>query len=166
MLLAIDVQYTQSTAFVAGVVFNQWSSATIESEHVSVVENVEDYVPGSFYKRELPCILTLLQEHQLHPNTIIIDGYVYLNGTDKPGLGKHLYDALQQQVEIIGVAKKPFAGIPASFALLRGSSEKPLYITASGSSAKAKQCISKMTGENRIPTILKRADQLCRAAAK
>ena len=45
--------------------------------------------PGQFYKRELPCILELLKQVNPLPNYIVIDGYVYLGGDEKPGLGKH-----------------------------------------------------------------------------
>ena len=37
--------------------------------------NVADYVPGQFYKRELPGILSRLTAP---PQVIVVDGYVYL----------------------------------------------------------------------------------------
>jgi len=127
VLLAIDVQYTENTAFVAGICFEDWRSSQPCGEYVSVVCEVAEYQPGFFYRRELPCILKLIEEHDLRPTTIVIDGYVFLDGTEKPGLGKHLHEALNQSVTVIGVAKKAFSGIPEAHALLRGKSQKPLY---------------------------------------
>jgi len=44
--------------------------------HTTVVEKVEGYKSGEFYKRELPCIKALLEEHNLTPDCIIVDGFV------------------------------------------------------------------------------------------
>ena len=107
MILAVDVDYRGTTASVAGIAFQHWQDSEPTSIYQSQVDNIADYVPGSFYKRELPCILTLLREHDLKPDVIMIDGYVYLDGKHQPGLGKHLYDALDGRTIIIGVAKKP-----------------------------------------------------------
>ena len=99
-----------------------------------------------------------------HPaDCIVIDGYVYLGKEKKAGLGKHLSDMLEGKIPIIGVAKNAFADTPEYTELLRGKSRKPLFITAEGMDTEiAKQCIGNMHGRNRIPTLLKRADQLCR----
>ncbi len=166
MILAIDVQYSSDTAFVAGVTFSKWEAESPDKEYVSVLHHIEAYEPGSFYKRELPCILKLIEEHDLQPATIIVDGYVFLDGNQKPGLGKHLYDSLNAQVEVIGVAKKAFAGIDQEHELNRGESRKPLYVTTSGELDAAKEKISVMFGQNRIPVLLKRADQLCRSTQR
>jgi len=164
--LAIDVQYVDTTAYVAGVAFNKWHAKSATAEYSSTVENIAEYEPGSFYKRELPCILSLLKEHKLAPKTIVIDGYVYLDGKQAPGLGKKLFDALGAKTEIIGVAKKPFVNIGDDFALVRGESKKPLYVTSTGNVVAAISSIKGMHGANRIPVLLKRADQLCREIAK
>lgn len=166
MKLAVDVQYTDKKAFVAGVLFDEWNAEAPESEYCSIVHNIEEYEPGSFYKRELPCILSLLNEHELSPNLIIVDGYVYLDRKTKPGLGKKLFESLNQKIEIVGVAKKGFVGISSEFEILRGESEKPLYITTTGNLEEAKNNVRNMVGKYRIPLLLKRADQICREAAK
>ncbi|OZG71192.1 endonuclease V [Hahella sp. CCB-MM4] len=166
MILAVDVQYSNDTAFVAGVMFSDWRAESPGKEYVSVLHQIEDYEPGKFYKRELPCILKLLEEHDLHPATIVVDGYVFLDGYQRPGLGKYLFDSLNGQVEVIGVAKKAFAGIGQEHEIYRGESSKPLYVTTSGELNAAKEKISLMFGQNRIPVLLKRVDQLCRAAAQ
>jgi deoxyribonuclease V len=97
---------------------------------------------------------------------MIIDGYVFLDGQSTAGLGKYLYDSLGGKVPIIGVAKKAFNNISADYALLRGKSQKPLYITAVDIPiAEAKAKIASMQGVHRIPTLLRQVDQLCRGIA-
>jgi len=160
MMLAVDAHYQAARAQVAGVAFERWSSAIPQAVYLSRVTGAHTYVPGQFYRRELPGILTLLQEHALSPGTIVIDGYVYLDGLSTPGLGKHLFDALHGRTRIIGVAKSPLSGIDSCHALLRGGSRRPLYVTAAGLAlAQAKACIAAMHGGHRMPTLLKMADQ-------
>lgn len=164
MILAVDVQYNDNSAFVAGVLFDEWGSKAPISEYISLVHGIEKYVPGNFYKRELPCILRLLDEHGLVPSCIVVDGYVYLDGKQKPGLGKRLFDALEKKIEVVGVAKKRFKDINSDYEIHRGKSEKPLYITSTSDIEIAKYRILNMFGRHRIPFLLKRADQLCREA--
>lgn len=166
VILAVDVQYSENQAFVAGICFGDWSSTDAEAEYTTTVEAVADYEPGRFFRREMPCILALLEEHRLRPATLVIDGHVYLDGREKPGLGKHLFDTLNGQVAVVGVAKKAFMGMSSEYKLLRGESLKPLYITTTGDLNQAKQGVSNMAGKHRIPMLLKRADQLCRELAK
>ena len=121
------------------------------------------YEPGQFYKRELPCILKLVEENKLRVDCIVIDGYVFLDGCGKAGLGKHLYDALSGKVPVIGVAKNRFKDIGSEYEVRRGSSNRPLYITAAGIELDtAKELIRTMHGNYRVPTLLKRADQVAR----
>ena len=163
MILAVDVDYRNSDALIAGVGFKQWSDEKASAIFKSKVGDIKDYEPGNFYRRELPCILKLIQEHKLTPEIIIIDGFVWLDGESKPGLGAHLYNALGCKVPIIGVAKKSFVGISSKFELFRGKSEKPLYITSSGIELEeAMSNIKTMSGENRVPKLLKKVDRLCR----
>lgn len=163
MILAVDVDYGDSSAKVAGVTFSNWDDQEPEKIYLTQIVGIAKYIPGSFYKRELPCILSLLSEHSLTPDVIVIDGYVYLNGIDKPGLGKHLYNALGGDIAIIGVAKRAFKDIDNKFALYRGESKNPLYVTAVGIDIhKARKAIVQMHGKYRNPTLLKKVDQICR----
>jgi hypothetical protein len=57
---------------------------------------------------------------------------VYLDGVGKAGSGKHLYDALKGRVNVIGVAKRPFKNISHFFAVYRGGSDTPVYVTSDG----------------------------------
>ena len=95
----------------------------------------------------------------------MIDGYVYLGKERTPGLGRYLYEALDKQVAVIGVAKNAFKNTPASTKLRRGKSQRPLYVTAAGiDEVDAKGYIQDMHGRDRIPTVLKRVDRLSREA--
>lgn len=163
MILAVDVDYRNSEALTVGICFDDWRDKAATHLYRSVIPKVEDYEPGSFYRRELPCILRLLSEHHLSPDTIVIDGFVYLGDESRPGLGMRLYNALNREVPVIGVAKNPFKGTTPDTELLRGNSSKPLYITAAGMDiTTAKACILSMHGKHRMPTLLKEADRECR----
>ncbi len=163
MILAVDVDYRERAAQVGGVVFHQWEDPSANATYVSQVTGAAGYEPGNFYKREMPCILSLLEEHSLKPQVIVIDGFVFLDGVCRPGLGKHLYDALLGQIAIVGVAKRPFRDIDEKFAVYRGESQNPLYVTAVGMDLlQAKDAVTKMHGKYRIPDLLKKADQVCR----
>ncbi|MGL5081712.1 MAG: endonuclease V [Microcoleaceae cyanobacterium] len=163
MIFATDVYYRDNKAVAAGVLFNDWEDHEPVSELIVQIDNVTEYEPGQFYKRELPCILELLKQLKCLPTYIIVDGYVYLDDAKKPGLGKRLYDALQAKSVVIGVAKSRFKDISDKSEIFRGASQKPLYVTAVGiNESEAKDLISRMYGEHRIPAMLKLADSLSR----
>lgn len=166
MILAIDVHYTEQGSATAGVAFEAWDAPAATATYVSTQSTVVEYTPGKFYERELPCIEHLLREHALAPQLIVVDGYVFLDGVARPGLGKYLFDALGGKVPVVGIAKTSFAGIGPAFEVIRGASAKPLYVTCVGADLDAvKEQVRQMHGSHRIPTLLKAADQLCRAAA-
>lgn len=159
MILAVDVRYESRCAVVAGVLFSSWRDQAPERELLTTIPVPAEYQPGEFYKRELPCILKLIEENDLRPECIVVDGFVYLDGARRPGLGKHLYDALHGKAAVIGVAKTAFLGIGPEYEVFRGGSRKPLYVTAVGMELDyAKELIRSMHGEHRIPTLLKRVD--------
>ena len=163
MILAVDVNYRGDEAVAAGVVFEKWSDKKSIREIVVSIPEMKEYIPGRFYQRELPCIQALLKEIDTEIKCIIVDGYVYLGSDGAPGLGAHLFNALEGRVTVIGVAKKRFKDTPKSVELFRGKSKRPLYVTTQGiDMAVAKRYIAKMHGKNRIPTLLKRVDQLCK----
>ncbi len=163
MILAIDVQYENDQAIVAGVMFSNWNDSEPQKIIISEVNEIAPYIPGQFYKRELPCIKALLDEHQIKPNIIIVDGFVFLDTNSKKGLGCHLYDLLKKSVKIIGVAKNPFKNIPEEFKLYRGNSSKPLFVTSIGYTLEdSKEYIKSMAGDFRIPKLLKLVDSVCR----
>ncbi len=164
MNLAIDVDYKSSGAHIAGVAFSSWYDSKPSAIYTSRLTDVADYEPGNFFKRELPCILRLLQEHNLTPDSIIIDGFVYLDGHKKPGLGKYLHESLNGETTVIGVAKRHFVSVPSQCRIYRGHSGKPLYVTAAGIALDtAKEHILSMHGDYRMPDLLKKVDMICRS---
>jgi deoxyribonuclease V len=161
MIFAVDVDYREREAVAAGVLFQNWEDSEPVDELIASISTVAEYEPGQFYKRELPGVLKLVQRLKQLPEYIVIDGYVYLDRNKKPGLGKHLYDALQARSIIIGVAKSRFKDTPAEAEVFRGGSKRALYVTAVGiSETDAKSFIMRMHGEHRFPALLKRVDQL------
>ena len=164
MIASVDVAYHGREASAACVLFRHWSDAHGEREIVARIGTVEEYRPGQFYRRELPCLLAVLAMVREPLEAVIVDGYVWLGGTNKPGLGAHLYEALGGTTAVIGVAKSRFAGAPGAAPILRGTSSRPLYVTTAGMDALvAARHIQSMHGAHRIPTLLKRADQVSRA---
>jgi deoxyribonuclease V len=167
MIAAVDVWYSGTGATAGGVLFTHWTSEQPARELREFIERVKPYEPGSFYKRELPCLLKLLEPVKDRVEAVIVDGYVWLGPENRPGLGAHLYEALGKKVTVIGVAKSMFRGATNAKAVLRGRSRRPLYVTAAGKdSVIAAKNIQGMHGPHRIPTLLKRVDQLCRSAEK
>lgn len=164
MIVAADVHYRDDeTATAAAVLFSDWGDAMPARELTQEIDAIEPYVPGQFYRRELPCLLALLDMIKVDINTIVVDGYVTLGADGKPGLGQILFERLDQVTPVIGVAKKRFLGTPSECELLRGESQTPLYIAAAGIGLEeAKAAIAVMHGPYRMPTLLKRVDQLCR----
>jgi deoxyribonuclease V len=160
VIVAVDVDYREAEVVAAGIGFATW---TDDHPAVEVIVTSDaapaPYQPGRFYLRELPHVrgvLSLLEPIDL----LVVDGYVWL-GADK-GLGAHLFDALDGKVPVIGVAKTQFASATAT-EVVRGASTRPLYVTAAGiEEATAAAHVLAMHGEHRIPTLLRRVDQLAR----
>ena len=168
MIIALDVHYKDDgTAQVAAVAFPHWDSTVSAIERTISIAKVEPYVPGEFYRRELPCLLEILSRFNWllngKPNTIIVDGYAWLNEShEHEGLGAKLFFALNNEFPVIGVAKTAFAGAPSVEVVRNG--RKPLYVTAAGMHPiRAAKHIEEMSGKFRLPTLIKRADTLSRA---
>lgn len=164
MILAFDTWYgTAGKAKTVCLAFERWEDAQPLAIHTAFMENVADYTPGEFYKRELPCILDLFEKLPYEEiEAIVVDGFVFLDDDGKPGLGARLYKALEEKIPVIGVAKTNFASIDQlKKPVLRGESQKPLYVTAIGIDAgTAAQHVQRMAGDYRFPDLLKQLDRL------
>lgn len=166
MIYAFDTYYYDDYAHTICLAFENWNSekeSDIFSEKTAVVS---DYESGAFYKRELPCILSLLNKISLQTgDLIIVDGYVTLDENGKHGLGGYLYEALDQKFPVIGIAKNGFnSNNPERRIIYRGESKTPLFLTAKGIDIDAIQPeVEQMHGNFRIPTLLKKLDQLTRS---
>jgi len=165
MILALDTYYSEYEAKTVGVLF-AWDDEQPKKILTDVTTNFEEYKSGQFYKRELPCILNLLNNNSIlqQVDIIIVDGYVYTNNDYTLGLGGFLYNALGRKTPVIGVAKRRFFDTDKiAFPILRGNSKNPLYISSIGVDIQfACMHVQNMKGKFRIPQILKLLDQKTR----
>ena len=161
MKLAVDAYYTGNKAKVVGVLFENFSDKKPLEIISKIVDGVAPYESGSFYKRELSSIVSLLQDiDMLDISLIVIDGFVYLDEEGRCGLGGHLYERLERKVQVVGVAKSLFKG---SYKLVRkicrGESKRPLFVSAVGTDLdEAARLVEGMSGEFRMPSLLKILD--------
>lgn len=163
MIAIFDTYYTGECAITASVCISKWQSVAPESTFVHKLDSVENYEPGQFFRRELPCITGTIEEYALTPSIIVVDGYVHL-GNERSGLGYHLYNYLDGKIPVVGVAKNEFKGNNKAIKVLRGKSSKPLFVTAEGMpAAEAAAQIKEMHGDHRIPSMLKLVDSLSRS---
>ena len=163
MIGAFDVHYLKDgRASAAAVLFPDYASPEPAEVYTQMVSQVEDYVPGAFYKRELPCILMLIKNIREVLDEMLVDGYVMLG--KRPGLGQYLYESFAGKIPVIGVAKSRFEGASAA-EVYRGRSKNPLYVTSVGMELReASERIRSMQGPYRVPTLLKQVDLLARGA--
>lgn len=150
-------------AIAAGILHPDWTTDAIERVIIRHIDGVAPYEPGAFYKRELPCLMRILEDVDAPLEAVVVDGYVTLGPGRSPGLGGRLYDSIGHSAPVIGVAKSEFAGTPHNCRVFRGRSRQPLYVTSAGIPLiDAKECVAGMHGQHRIPTLLKMVDRLCR----
>ncbi len=161
MILAFDTYYTGTNAKTVCLAFQKWTDDKPFHVFEETMEGIADYEPGAFYKRELPCILSLLSVISISDiEVIIVDGYVILDDDGKTGLGGLLFDKLERRIPVIGVAKSGFHNNKKNvLELFRGKSKKPLYITAKGMGLTlAYNRIKSMHGNYRMPSLLRILD--------
>jgi deoxyribonuclease V len=159
----MDVQYDDATgtALAALVLFNDWVDSTPAHEITAHIDSVEPYVPGSFYKRELPCLHAVLKKvwDVAWYDVLVVDGHTWLQ-TGRPGLGHYLHESTGMPV--VGIAKRHFVDGCAT-PVTRGQSKNPLYVSTVGCDPHtACEDLRRMHGDHRIPTLLKRVDRLAR----
>ena len=158
----MDAHYKESQAQTVGLTFDNWAADEPIEFFRQRTPITADYRPGEFYKRELPGLISLIQQIDVgNVKTIIIDGFVVLDDLGKAGLGLHLFEHLGGNFPVIGLAKTDFRSLKTSKAVvLRGQSKTPLFVTAAGIELnQAAQYIRQMHGPYRIPSLLKLLDQ-------
>jgi deoxyribonuclease V len=164
MIAFTDVHYDDDSALAACVVAEDWADAEGRGSVTVRVAPIAPYEPGAFYKRELPCLLAVL-EASPKVTTVVIDGYVWLDTAGTPGLGAHLHAALGGEVPVIGIAKTAYRGSEMALKLERPASARPLFVTSIGvEPTAALALVQRLHGPYRIPTLLKKVDQLSRSA--
>jgi len=165
VLACLDVDYRSTCVVTACVSFTSWTDAAPAASNVVRSEGAAAaYVPGQFYRRELPYLVDALARLAPLPAVIVVDGFVWL-GPGEPGLGAHLHEALAGRAAVIGVAKRPYRGTSIGAEVLRGQSRTPLHVTSIGLDLEtAVANVTSMHGPHRVPTLLKLVDRLARDA--
>ena len=171
MLACVDVAYRDNATIAGCVLFRAWSDDCPADQVLLSQGPAVPYRAGQFYLRELPPIVAVLKRVKVQIETIIVDGYVWLNG-DRMGLGAHLYAALERKCPIVGVAKNPWRGGMNSqyperrtIPVTRGSSTRPLYVSSAGMNvAVAARLVKSMHGSFRIPTLLAEVNRIVESA--
>ena len=163
VIALLDVDYRSDHALAAGGLLRDWGDELPVRDLTARVTDVAPYEPGSFYKRELPCLLAVLGTVNDPLACVVVDGYVWLDANSRAGLGAHLYRALGESTPVVGVAKTRFGDGTFAVEALRGASLRPLYVTSAGIDVNlAADHVRAMHGPYRIPTALARVDALCR----
>jgi deoxyribonuclease V len=154
MIACLDVCYHDTAACAAAVTFRDWTDAVAADETTIPIRDVQPYESGQFFRRELPCLLAVLGTLR-SIDLVVIDGYVWLDGASRPGLEAHLFQALAAAVPVVGIAKTKFAGADRAREVIRGTSKRPLFVTAVGVDADvAALWVHSMHGEHRIPALI------------
>ena len=159
---AVDVHYLSTGGARAAAVLAADAAFThMLAERTAIVARVPAYRPGEFYRRELPPLRAVL--HDLSGlGLLVVDGYADLDPDGRPGLGAHAH--AEFGIPVIGVAKSRFHTATHAVPVLRGTSARPLFVTAAGMpAADAADLVRHMAGRYRLPDALRRADTLARA---
>lgn len=161
VFVAADVHYLASGgARAAAVVAADAAFSCLVADRIALVPDVEPYQPGRFYLRELPPLRAVL-DGLAEMTLLIIDGYADLDPDGRPGLGSRAREEFG--VPVIGVAKSAFRTATHAIAVLRGTSARPLYVTAAGMPrTDAVDLVRHMAGQHRLPDALRRVDSLAR----
>ena len=159
---AVDVHYLSTGgARAAAVLAADAAFAHVLAERIALVPRVASYRPGEFYLRELPLLRAVLADLS-GLGLLVVDGYVDLNPSGRPGLGARAH--AEFGIPVIGVAKSGFRTATHAVPVVRGSSARPLFVTAAGLPATdAADLVRRMAGRYRLPDVLRRADTLARA---
>jgi deoxyribonuclease V len=158
----VDVHYPSTGgARAAAVLAADAAFAHLVPERTAVIPQVAPYRPGEFYLRELPPLRAVLDDLS-GLSLLVVDGYADLDPSGRPGLGAHAH--AEFGIPVIGVAKSRFRTATHAVPVVRGSSARPLFVTAAGMpSADAADLVGRMAGRYRLPDALRRADTLARA---
>ena len=159
--VAVDVHYLPSgEAQAAAVVAADVTFCRLLSDRTGQVAEVPPYHSGQFYLRELPPLRAALNG-LADVALLIVDGYADLDPGGRPGLGARAH--AEFGVPVIGVAKSAFRTATHAVPVLRGTSARPLYVTAAGMPRiEAADLVRRMAGRHRLPDALRRADALAR----
>ena len=119
------------------------------AERTEVLAGVLPYRPGEFYLRELPPLRAVL--HCIGGLGLLVAGGYADPGPDgRPGLGAYAH--AEFGIPVIGVAKSAFRTATHAVPVLRGTSARPLFVTAAGMArTEAADLARHMAGRYRLP---------------
>lgn len=186
LILALDIQYQDNQAFIAGVLFEFLGE--IKAQYAWQTQTDVPYVPGYFCFREGPPLLDfwhkLLNDSQLQPKLMIIDGH----GLAHPRkFGVATWLGIKTHCPTIGCAKETLVHFDTppdvskgSFSVIKLNTERvgyvlrnqaninPIFVSPGHlvSLEESKRVILALEGEYRIPEVLRLADQNARAFAR
>ncbi len=159
----VDVHYSPERASAACVVAETWLSAVPVEVRRTLCTEVAAYIPGQFFRREMPPVLGVLREVTTEFQAIVVDSYVVLDEQGSPGFGARLYEYFEGRYPVVGIAKTAFRESTFATPVLRGGSKRPLFVTAMGvGQADAAQMVAAMHGEHRLPTLVQLVDSCAR----
>ena len=171
--LIFDVTYHDdtSTAKTVALEFDNFTDKIENKFYIDESPIASEYIPGEFYKRELPAIMSLIENQigldklKTDYDVIVVDG-LYMLCKDHLGLGARLKNHLMDlgiDIEVIGIAKTYFHDCEqvAGFVYRGKDATKPLYVNGS-SQRDYVSIVENMSGEYRIPYLIKQVDKLCR----
>lgn len=163
-IACLDAAYGCTAIAVAGALIRSWDAKGASQMLARRFDRPpESYEPGAFYKRELPLLLSIISDFDEPIEIIVIDGYVWLDANGLPGLGGHLFSSLGRRIPVVGIAKTRYQNDTWSISVVRGESRRPLFVTSAGIQAReAAECVRRMYGDYRIPTILNTVDRAAR----
>jgi len=172
LIVSMDVAYGSGVgpgeAYAAAVLFKGWKAQRPIGRVRVRIEDVIEYVPGQFHQRELPCLLKALEWLPEPPDVIIVDGYVWLDAEETPGLGAHLYTEVHErfdftEITVVGVAKNMSHQFPGVEKISRRGAINPLYVSSIGMPVEqAAKCVQEMYGDFRLPHLIKYADRVAK----
>ncbi len=167
MKLVLDVQYDKAGgATAAAVAFDDWTAFEATKTYSLKIEHVEKPVKGELDLRELPWLIQLMDANGLQPETIVFEGFVFLDPQETPGLGIHLYNALGGRTAVIAASKAAMKDTPAQFEVYREDETPPLIVTCAGIDlGAAKARVRMMHGKKRMPTLMKLAARVAKGNA-
>ena len=161
--VTVDVHYLGSGgARAAAVVAADARFCEVVAERTEDVAGVLPHRPGEFYLRELPPLRAVLSGLS-GLGLLVVDGYADLDPCGRPGFGAHAH--AEFGIPVIGVAKTAFRTATHAVPVLRGTSVRPMFVTAAGMPrGEAAELVRHMAGKYRLPDAIRRADTLARTS--